>query len=792
MANITRRDFFKVGAGIAAAGGLSLLWKPGLRWVQGEALPQAASGQESFVTTVCALCPSGCGLNVRVVDGRAVKVEGNPLHPLNQGTCCPKGQASLEMLYSPERLQGPVRRRGPKGQAATQASDWESISWDEALALVAGQLRDLRQRGEPHTVAFLYSEARGQMRPLIEHFLAAYGSPNAISAESLDVQAARLASYFTQGINDLPVYDVDNCRYLLSFGGSFLEASRHLQRNIAGNGFMRRGQPNRGKVVVANPRMNVSASKADEWLPIRPGTYGALALGMANVIINSELYDQEFVDNFTFGFEDFTDEQGHPHQGFKSLVLNEYTLDRVEAITGVAGSTIARLAGEFATNRPAIAMLPTSFGALASGNGLYTAMAVHALNALVGSLDIKGGIQTQRYVQPADWPALAADPAADAVAEAGLAQERLDGAGTLYPLAPSAYQAVGERILAGEPYPVNALFLYNANPVANAPQGQCFAEAFGKVPLVVSFSPLIDDSAAYADLILPASTFLEVWQDDCIEGTGYPGVALRQPVVGPLYDTRNAGDVLLQLAEQVGDPLAAALPWARFEDLLQFRLSTLQMPWDELQQKGVWSQLVYFYAEPGSAAWAEVVGRDRLLAPKDGRFDFFSRELFSALSPADDLACLPHFDVPLGAGDSQAYPLLLVSEELMTQPRGWGGVIPTLQEVYGMQTQERWKSWVEINPQAARPLGIADGDSVWVESAAGKVLVKARLYEGLWPSAVHIPYGQGHFSEAQWGRFRQSADLTIGANPYRIVAAETEGLDGLVAVSPTRVRVYKA
>src|SRR5690606_30423373 len=201
-------------------------------------------------------------------------------------------------------------------------------------------------------------------------------------------------------------YDLNNASYVFAFGGNLLESSRSVMGNLGTLAFMRRGRPQRGKLVVAHPRLSLSGIKADEWIPIRPGTCGALALGMANVIINSQLYDREFVEKFCFGFEDFEDEDGRTHMGFKNLVLQQYTLERVSRITGVATEDIARLAGEFATNRPAVAVLPEEPGEMSYGNSLYSAMAVHALNALVGSIDVKGGVLVQRFPTVADWPAV--------------------------------------------------------------------------------------------------------------------------------------------------------------------------------------------------------------------------------------------------------------------------------------------------------------------------------------------------------------------------------------------------
>ena len=783
---ITRRQFLKYSAGALALAGLG--WRIADDPVVSSVfrLPPSVD-DEKYLPTICTMCPSSCGLSVRVVDGRAVKIEGNSLHPVNQGVCCPKGQASLEVLYSPERIRQPMTR-------ANRSADWKNISWDQALALAATKLGDLRVRGDAHTLAFVHGDTRGQMRALIQRFLAAYGSPNAIDTSDRDTQAARLAMFMTQGIHDVPVYQFEGMRYLISFGGSFIESNQALLTALSGVGFLRRGTPQRGKFVVIDPRLSVSAAKADEWIPIRPGTLGALALGMAYVIVKSELYDASFVRDFTFGFDDFADDTGATHRGFKNLLLEEYTLDRVEAITGVPSGTIARLAGEFAASRPAVAMLPTSGTALESGNALGSAMAIHALNALVGSIDTPGGVIIQRYPQLVDFPKFTPD----ALAQKGAAAERVDGAGTRdFPLSLSAYSVLAERILSQQPYALNALVLYNADPVFETASGDKFAPALDRVPFVVTLSAVLDESAAHADLILPASTPFEAWGDAYVEGTGFPGLALSQPVVSPVHDTRGAGDILLALAQQMGGSVAAALPWRDMQTLLHLRVSGSAINWDDLVKNGEWSQMVYFNATPGSQVWnAEVIGRDRVNAPRDGRFDFFSREMFYALknagaAPADrDAQSVPHFDLPVETANATEFPFLLVLPEMMTQPRGWNGIVPTLEEVYGLQDGVRWDSWVELNRLAAAALGIMDGDLVWVESPRGKVKARAKLTEGLWHNAVAMPLGQGRRTRLAWGRDAAS-DSMLGANPLTLCASGTEKWSGLAALG-TRVKVYKA
>ena len=755
------------------------------------ALSFAPPATEQIIPSVCSLCPSGCGLWGRVVDGRLVKLEGSPLHPINLGTLCPKGQAAPELLYNPDRLDGPLRRVGARGEGR-----WEQIPWETALSLVADRLAALRQSGHPERLSLLYGETRGQMRGLLTYFTQAFGSPNAISHDSLNIEAAKLAHQLTQGVYDTMAYDLENTNYLLSFGSSFLEAGRHVQRFISGYAFMRRGRPQRAKIVHIDPRMGVTGAKADEWIPIKPGTDAALALGMANVIISAGLVDREFVEEYAFGYNDWEDEAGISHRGFKSMVLEEYDLASVSEITGVPAGDIARLAGEFATNRPAVAVMPAKGGLLnGSVNGLYTAMAIHALNALVGSIESPGGVLVQRYPDCPGWPQLPPDP----VAEAGLKNERIDGAGTLFPLARHAYQAIPDRILSG--YPVDMLMLYDANPLFECPNGrERWIEAFNQVDTIVSFSSFPDETTQYADLVLPDHTFLERWQDDFMEGVGYAGVALRQPLVEPVHDTRNTGDVIIELARRVGGWMATAFPWPDFTDLLQERLVDVGADWETLVKLGLWITPPYTFARRGSDPWIEeVVGRDRMLAPRDGYYDFFSRELHCLLQGWDDAQLqkmgiqargddiyLPHYEPIHEPEEESEFPLLLNVITLMSLgSHSSNANLPSLQEISGMTVNESWGSWLEMNQETAHHLHLNDGAPVWVESDHGKVQTKVRLVAGLRPDVVNLPYNQGHRAGGQWAMNR-------GVNGLELLGPASEPLTGLAAFTNTHVKVYAA
>jgi anaerobic selenocysteine-containing dehydrogenase len=782
--NISRRDFLKMGA--AAAGSAAALGAL-KNVISAQAAPEVptsvqTAADQKVVASTCHLCSAGCGILVRVADGKAVKLEGNPMHPVNQGSLCPKGQAAPELLYNPDRLTGPMKRDRATGQLIP-------IKWENAIQLVAQKLGDLRKGGHPEQAVLMHGDTRGQMRSFLTRFMQAVGSPNVVSHESLNVAAAKMGVYLTQGVYALPAYDFEKTNYVLSFGANFLEAGTNPQRTISGYSYLRRGRATRGKVVVIDPRQGVHGAKADEWIPIKPGTDAALALGMANVIIRSGLVDADFIKNYSFGFDNDS-----KRKGFRDFVLENYDPTRVEQITGVPATTIARLAGEFASNKPAIAILPGKGGLLNGGfGGVYAAMAVHILNALVGSIEAKGGVMTQRYMPCVDFPTLPND----SVAGKGLKTERLDGAGSKFPIGRNAYQAVADQILAAAP--VEALFLYDANPVFETPGGKRFAEAFQKVPFIVSFSSFMDESAELADLILPEPTFLERWGDDHIEGLGYPGISLYQPVIEPLYDTMNTGDFLLKVAEMLGGSVAKAFPWKTYEEVLQFRLKDIGADWETFKELGVWFNPGYRFAKRGSPKWlSEVVGVDRLNTPRDGYFDLYSRELNCFLGKmkktelaafgitmTGDGASLPHYEETAYAGDEAEYPFTLNVITLMSLgPKSEAANLPTLQEISGMTVGETWTSWLEMNPESARRLGLADKDRVKVESPFGGVSTTVRFVAGLRPDVVNMPLNQGHTAVGRFAKGR-------GVNGLELLNPASEPLTGLAAFTNTRVKVHK-
>ncbi len=481
---INRRDLLKMGGGagvaIALGGGFR-------KWSQFPAPRKPnAPGIEKWISTVCGQCMGGCGILVRKIDGWAVNIVGNPLHPVNRGTLCPKGIAGLQGLYDPDRIRTPLKRAGKRGEGR-----WQPISWNEALLAVTEPLKRLRQNGEPHRLAVLGGRYRGLMRSLWERFMETFGSPNYIDNHFQWEGPTVEGFYLTQGIYTPPVYDFENSRYILSFGSDLLESYWSPVQALSAYGQFRRGRPEqRGKLVQIEPRLSVTGIKADEWIPTPPGTEGLTALAIANMIIREALYNQEFVTNHVSGFENWTDARGKEHLGFKEFVLSEYVPDTISKQTGIPVDTFIRLAREFASNQPALA--------IGNRDRPFHQMAVSVLNGLVGNIDTPGGVLTPRSVPLQALP----PPGKDAMAQKGLQAERIDGEKKSSPMLQQPY-LFAKNVVSGKPYRPEVLFLYYTNPLLSNPNPDLFSKAFAEIPLIVSFSPYMDDTTSIADLILP-------------------------------------------------------------------------------------------------------------------------------------------------------------------------------------------------------------------------------------------------------------------------------------------------
>ncbi|OGG54474.1 MAG: hypothetical protein A3F84_10985 [Candidatus Handelsmanbacteria bacterium RIFCSPLOWO2_12_FULL_64_10] len=816
---VNRRDFLTF-AGFTAAG--VTLGRLGRDRILARETFKGSSGDgpgvEQWTRSVCGQCPAGCGVQVRLVDGRPVKIEGNALCPVSRGRLCPKGAAGLQALYDPDRLVGPVRRVGPRGSGR-----WERIDWGEAVRAVATRLSALRQQGRPQGLVYLTGRQPGMMGQALRRFCEAYGSPNLLEAPDLYDEASALVAWVTQGVAAPFGYDLEQTNYLLSFGSPILEAWRSPVWANRAYGRLRRGRPGRrGRFVQVESRLSPTAAKADEWVPIHPGTEAALALGIAHVLVREGRYDEAFVRDRTFGFDDWTDEAGQRHIGFRTLVLSDYDPEAVSAITGVPGVTILRLAREFSAVRPAVAI---GEGGVLSRDA-YSQFAVHCLNALVGCLGSPGGVVIQQSPPLQPLPPVERDEGA----RLGLSRPRIDGADpSLWPVTPASLPALAEAILDGRPYPVEALLLDGSAPLRACPAWGRLEQALGKVPFVVSFSPYLDERGAFADLILPDHTPLEKWQDAVpTPWAGPPAVGVGQPALPPLLDTRHTGEVVAEIARGIGGGVAAAFPYQDYREVILHGLRGLydaqrgmaysppfESAWiSQLEHGGWWA--------PGAGSfeefWAQVVDRGGWWDPApthgsghlrfetpSGRFEFFSQTLRGALAKRTggaeaalvglfeedrlhargDRAYLPYYEPVPWVGEERDYPLFLNVFEVPALGGARDSNQPFLLEILGPHLQARWETWAEIHPATAKAQGIAEGDRVWVESPLGRVQARARLYAGAMQNVVSLPLGLGAPGGGRWSRGR-------GANPARILAASRAPFVGIPTGWTTRVKLERA
>lgn len=524
-----RRRFLKVTAITGTSAALASCGSPEnqiIRFVPDEELPP---GIAVWKPSVCPLCASGCGVTARVMDGDAEvfrggqpgvvrmglvkKLEGDPEHPISQGRLCARGQAAVQVTYHPDRLVAPMRRRGERG-----SGEFDEISWDEALKELVSRIDAAVAGPGASQIAFVSRPRHGRRQQLVSEFLRGLGAPAPIAFETFDDAVLRHANEMSFGRYQLPTFDLARTRYLVSFGADFLGTWNSPLAHSVAYGRMRQGQTGiRPKFVQVEPRMSQSGASADEWVAIRPGTEGFLALGLAHVIVRDGLRPASAAGR-----------AGTSIDGW-SAGLPAVTPEAVERETGVAAARVERLAREFASYGPSLAIVGGA--PLAHTNGLTQALAVNALTALVGSVDAPGGVS---FMPQAAAPARPVRTFRDALASA----------------------------------PPQVLLLDEANVVFGTPSAWKAAEWLRQVPFIASFGAFVDDTSAHADLILPDHSFLESWVDSAPESGAAIAVAtVAGPVMRSLYDTRSTPDVLLDVGRQLQKPLT--LPWQTFEEMLQ-------------------------------------------------------------------------------------------------------------------------------------------------------------------------------------------------------------------------------
>lgn len=724
---LSRRDFLKAAAAVGAmvtaggafvAAGSKLFGQPSHAAV-------AATKQEMprLVPTVCGMCEVHCGVLAYTQGEKLLKLEGNFRHSHSLGKICPRGAAGAKILDDPNRLQSPLKRVG---------SRFEPIPWELALREIGARLADVKQRYGAPSLAWLRHPDLSDAWDL--QFMRAFGSPNLFASTSLGRACRNAAAQATVG--SVPVFDLPNSRYILICGRNFAEGIftadvQHLAE----------AKERGAHIVVVDPRLTNTAAFAHEWIPIKPGTDGALLLALMNVLIVEKLYDAAFVEKHTVGFS----------------ALADYLLDKTPGwashITDVPADSIRRLARELAAQKPACGVEPGWHGPWGGlyGNSLQTARAALCLNALLGNYGASGGL----VFAPAPPVAKLPFPALPAVAA-----KRADGVGdgqfALASPTEGLPQKLPEIILTGKPYPIAALVVNHSNPARALPNTVKAEEALRKLELLVVIDVQMSETAELAHYVLPESTYLERDDPLAISERLVPEVALRQPVVKPRYDTRPAHAIIAGLAKNVG--LESAFGFTA-QQSVETQMKPTGQTEATLEKQGVWR------------------------GKEDG---LYGTPRFGTPSGKVELACvalkkagfdpLPVYEPPLTEPGLNSFRLLTGHDFAHTGSS-------TQENPYLAALNDENRLW--IHPARAARLGINNEDWAVVKSEIGEVRVRARLTEGIHPEAVWLAHGYGH------GVKSRKSQLDKGVNDNLLVSARAEPIAGGAALAETIVTVRR-
>ncbi len=702
-----RRNFFKIVS--AASGGLVT----GACGKRGEQLipllvadRDVVPGEESWQPAVCGECDAGCGVIVRVMRGERVievkgerlrepvacikKVEGNPLDPVSGGRLCARGQAAVQGLYNPDRLRGPMRREGPKGQAV-----FRGIEWPEAVQVAVERLKRARER-DPQGIVYLAGPQAGSRARNVRAFLEALGAPPPVTFSLADFPLERKAAETVHGWQGLPVYDLANARYVLGVGADFLGTWVNPVYYGRQYGHFRQGRDTvRGTLVQAESRLSITAQSADRWVPVTPGAEVFFLAALGKLLLDQSLARNAGVLPPAIA------------EGFRSL-----DLAAALKTCGVTEHRAREIAQELGRSEAPLVIAGTSE---VHTNSLQALEAAGYLNVMLGNVGRPGGVLP---------------PANDA------ANQR------------PAFTNVVPLIAKAQ-----VLILDGVDPAYTLPAATGVRAALEKVETTISFGPFVNDSAAYADLLLPDHHTLEASAAVVPAVTPGSGVMVSTAFVQPLYTTRATEQVLADLAKAMEvefQPIAARA--------VAQEIAGEGHAWDEIQQQGgFWAERQAEKAAPPKPA-----ARGRAAAEPPRTLEV------SAASFAGDAAQFPfHFQ-----------PYLSVQHL-----DGRGANLPWMQEMPDPTSSAMWGLPVEIDTQTAGKLGIKNGDLVRVESAHGRLDAPAYVHPGAMPGVLSMPIGSGH---QHYGRYAGR-----GANPLAILAPVWESTTGALALGATRVRLAK-
>ncbi len=839
---LSRRTFVKAsvttGAAVVFSNGLKLEMK-----ALAAGTASSIEGMGKWMPATCQGCTSWCSLQVYIIDGRAVKVRGNPHSKVNVGACCPRSHLGLQQLYDPDRLKVPMKRTNPK-KGRHEDPKFVPISWDEALNTIADKIMELRKNNETHK----YMLMRGRysyMRDIIyDRMTKIIGSPNNISHSALCAEAEKFGSFYTEGYWGYRQYDVTNARYILLWGADPLSANRQVSyySKVWGDAV------DRATIAIVEPRLSATATKADEWMPIKPGHDGALAVAIAHVLLTKGLWFKPFVGDFADGLNRFVPGQMVDEETFEEIhtygvvkwwnhELKDKTPEWAAKITGLDAAQIKRVATDYGKAAPhAISWL--GGGPSMQVRGGFTGMAVHALNGIVGAVDNEGGtlLANKEYTGKFPKP----DNFIDDIAKKGKKQKKIDQRGRLQfpcikkgkPGSAVLTNNSADGIIKEDPYDIKVAIAYMNNFAFSAPQPERWEQALSKIPFLTHITTNASEFSWFADILLPDSHHMfEKWGYVKSHANGYRHVTLMQPIVKQTYDyktdeteipwliaeklAKRGFDNLFRHFKEYKDPATGEAPKNEKEFALyslKYATQNLWDPakykggdkfkgWEDFAKTGVWNSNPY----PFRKRWGK-------MKTKTKKFEFYSETLKAALGKhaenhgvtinevmkatnylaRGEMAFIPHYEEPFILGDERNYPFVHVDHKSRLNREGRSANCTWYYDFKDIDPgDEAWDDVAKINPVDARPLGIKSGDPIKLVSPTGSLSCTAKLWEGVRPGTVAKCYGQGHWA---YGRLasKDFGKVPRGGNNNDIIPAQYEALSGSSAYyGVTRVRVEK-
>ena len=718
---ITRRSFLKSSALGALA--LSLQACAGKRSIKpvlqellklGVPVPWYRTGTVTTTYNYCDMCPWRCGIIVKSVSGKVHKVEGNPLDPKSRGMLCARGQAGPSFMYDPDRLRSPMIRTGARGEGK-----FKEVSWDEALDYIAGKMIAIREDVGPESIAFL-GHTSGDFW-FTDYLPGAWGSPNAAKpSSSLCTSPREEAALLTTGnpIGGHEPVDWEQIGCAILIGTHIGEDSRNTMMQDFANARARGA-----KVIVVDPRYSTAAMKADYWLPIKPGTDTALLLAWMNVLINEQRYASDFVEEWTVGFDRLVDH------------IQQFTPQWAAEITDLPADAIIETAHLMADRQPKSAIVPGRHSTW-YGNDTQRMRAVYMVNALLGAWGTEGGLYFNKspYIEAYPHPPFAVEggaggcsaaPGDEANSELPLGpsgKHRADGVRDKFMRGPTAMQELIEPMITGEPYPIKGMFVYGVNLLHTIPDPERTRKALEQLDLVVAIDVLPQDHVYYADVVLPEATYLERFDELWTCGHKTPYIALREPAVDPLYDTKPGWWMAREIGLRVG--LDKYFKWENAEEYLNQRLMSIGSNIEKMREEGG------VIVQKGKPYLDDFNGKSPFGTP-DQKLHLYSEAL--ALAGHDPM---PVYEAPDDAPEG-FFRLLYGRHPVHTFAKTQN--TPVLHELY--PENELW-----INAETAAEQQLTAGERVWLvnQDGARSGPIKVKPTQRIRPDAVYMVHGFGH------------------------------------------------